>query len=148
MAAMSSAQIVSASAIHNKMGGGLAPLPPGMGPTYPPYGSQVQWVSFHCICQGSTDILAFMYLCKFTGIFHFVLCSFGLAELIKSKYDYLCCETTKFAKSIDRFPPFVDNETKHQINSVYRLCIVFQLTLMRTQYCVLGFYALLRLQLY
>jgi len=40
MAAMSSAQIVSASAIHNKMGDGLAPLPPGMGPTYPPYGSQ------------------------------------------------------------------------------------------------------------
>ena len=41
MAAMSSAQIVSASAIHNKaVAQGLGIHPP-MGPTYPPYTSQV-----------------------------------------------------------------------------------------------------------
>ena len=40
MASMSSAQIVSASAIHNKaLAGGLGGLPPGMGggPVRPPY---------------------------------------------------------------------------------------------------------------
>ena len=46
MAAMSSAQIVSASAIHNKaVAQGLAGLTPSMGPAYPPYGSQVRDVS-------------------------------------------------------------------------------------------------------
>ena len=41
MAAMSSAQIVSASAIHNKaVATGLAGIHPSMGPTYPPYSSQ------------------------------------------------------------------------------------------------------------
>lgn len=43
MASMSSAQIVSASAIHNKaVAQGLAGIPPTMGPTYTPYGSQVR----------------------------------------------------------------------------------------------------------
>lgn len=46
MASMSSAQIVSASAIHNKaVAQGLAGIPPTMGPTYTPYGSQVRDVS-------------------------------------------------------------------------------------------------------
>ena len=49
MAAMSSAQIVSASAMHNKamavglVGGMLSPSVP-IGPTYPSYGSQVNLV--------------------------------------------------------------------------------------------------------
>ena len=44
MAAMSSAQIVSASAIHNKaVATGLAGIHPSMGPTYPPYSSQFAW---------------------------------------------------------------------------------------------------------
>ena len=45
---MSSAQIVSASAMHNKaVASGLAGLPPGMGPAYSPYGSQVSGSSLH-----------------------------------------------------------------------------------------------------
>ena len=55
MASMSSAQIVSASAIHNKaMATGLAGIPPpptAMGPTYPPYGSQVGLLLLLAVCS-------------------------------------------------------------------------------------------------